>query len=121
MIKLVSLMCRKPGLSMEEFARYYEESHVPLIRELLPFMHDYRRNFVNEIQPPMVSHGQPGREDARTFDVMTEIWFQNLEQYQRMRDALADPAIGQRIADDEANLFDRSTMSSWIVNERRSD
>jgi EthD domain len=120
-IKLVSLMYRKPGMSMADFRAYYEERHAPLIgRLLLPFMTDYRRNYAVEGPLHRSRHMAEDRPVERAFDVLTETTFASREMYQRMLDALADPEIGRVIAADEANLFDRSTMRSYLVEECRS-
>jgi uncharacterized protein (TIGR02118 family) len=118
MIKLVALMNRKPGMTMAEFKEYYEQRHAPLIKELLPFATDYRRNFVVEGQPYRPAHSMPDRPTAPVFDVMTELTFESQEMLQKMLDTLADPAIGKRIAEDEANFLDRTTMRSCLVDER---
>lgn len=120
MIKLVCLMNRKPGLSMKEFVTYYEEHHVPLIDRLLPFHSDYRRNFIVEGSAHRPAHLDPAREDVRDFDVITELIYDTQEDYQKIMDALADPEIGRIIAEDEANFFDRASIRTYVVDERRS-
>ena len=120
MVKLVSLMNRKPGMSMADFIEYYETRHVPLILRLLPFVADYRRNYVLEGPPYHTAHMAPGRSDLRAFDVMTELTFASTEMFGNMVDALSAPEIGRLIAEDEANFLDRMTSRSYLVEERRS-
>src|SRR5262245_28735697 len=119
MIKLVCFMNRKPGMSMEEFKRYYEENHVPLINRLMPFWQDYRRNFVED-REHSAAHMAPGRQTGAMFDVMTELTFASEEMHQKCLDALADPVIGKIVAEDEEKFFDRSSMRTFVVDERRS-
>jgi uncharacterized protein (TIGR02118 family) len=121
MIKLVSLLNRKSGMSMSDFRTYYEERHVPLITRLLPFAVDYRRNFALEEQPYRTAHMAEGRPNDRVFDVMTELTFADMAMFQRMLDTLSDPEIGRLIAEDEANFLDRAASRSYLVEERRSD
>lgn len=119
MIKIVCFMNRKSGMSMDEFKTYYEENHVPLINKLMPFWQDYRRNFVED-REHSAAHMAPGRSQEAMFDVMTELTFENEEMHQKCLEALADPVIGKIVADDEAKFFDRASMRTFVVDERRS-
>ncbi|CAI7979731.1 EthD domain-containing protein [Parafrankia sp. BMG5.11] len=119
MIKIVSLMSRRPGLTMDEFIAYYEEKHVPLVSRLLPFYSDYRRNFAVEGTEHRTGHMAPGRATERLFDVMTELTYESEEMYRKTVDALAGEEIGRIIAEDEARFLDRSSIRTYIVNERR--
>ena len=118
MVKLISLMNRKPGMSMADFIEYYEKRHVPLILRLLPFANDYRRNYALEGSPYQPAHMASGRPADRAFDVMTELTFASMAMFSNMVDALSDPEIGKFIAEDEANFLDRATMRSYLVEER---
>ncbi len=120
MIKLVCFMNRKQGMSMKEFVAYYEERHVPLINRLVPFHSDYRRNFIVDGSTHRPAHLDPARDDTRLFDVMTELIYDTQDDYRKIMDALADPEIGRIIAEDEANFFDRASIRTYVVEERRS-
>ena len=61
MIKAISLLKRKPGISLEEFSKHYEEVHVPLAMRHFPFKR-YARNYV----------ASPGAEELG-FDCITEV------------------------------------------------
>jgi len=66
MIKAISLLKRKPGISLEEFSKHYEEVHVPLAMRHFPFKR-YARNYV----------ASPGAEELG-FDCITEVWFETM-------------------------------------------
>jgi EthD domain len=46
MIKVFGYLKRKPGLSPQEFADYYEHNHVPLVlsKAFMPMV--YKRNYI---------------------------------------------------------------------------
>ncbi len=46
MIKVFGYLKRKPGLSSQEFADYYEQNHVPLVlsKAFVPLV--YKRNYI---------------------------------------------------------------------------
>ena len=114
-IKTIGLLRKRADITREAFIDYYETRHAPLITSLLPGIVEYRRNFcvfegafVNEAAAPF------------DFDVVTEIWFEDRAAYDRAMAVAARPEIAQRIADDEANLFDRAGTRLFVVEERRS-
>ena len=117
MIKLVCLLKKKPGMSREAFVKRYEEGHVPLIEKLLPFYTKYRRSFIiddEKYEPGHVANAAPPERD---FDVITELWFDSRENYEKLLAALADPEIGGLITEDEKDLFDRDKMTMYLLEE----
>jgi len=71
MIKAISFLTRKPGISREEFARHYEEVHAPLALNHFPFKR-YARNYVI---------GDPDA-DVPGFAYITAVWFETIEDYE---------------------------------------
>jgi hypothetical protein len=55
------------------------------------------------------------------FDVITSLVFADMQSYQRAFDTLKRPEIAQRIAEDEEQLFDRSNITAYIVEEHVSE
>ncbi len=106
MIKGMSLIKRKPGLSQEEFSRHYEEVHVPLALRHFPFKR-YVRNYV--ISPPDAE--EPG------FDCITEVWFDTMEDCQAAAEFSISEAY-QVISEDEEKFMDRSKIVAFLVEEK---
>ena len=76
MIKMIGMMKRKPGISPQEFARYWKEEHAPLGFEVLPDdipIRGYIQNCTHR------SEGDPEPE----FDGVVEVWFDDMETFQR--------------------------------------
>jgi uncharacterized protein (TIGR02118 family) len=115
-VKVVTLLKRKPGLSREDFVRYYEARHAVLATELVPGMLDYRRMYIS---PDRAAFGTS--PPALDFDVITSLVFADMQSYQRAFDTLKRPEIAQRIAEDEEHLFDRSNITAYIVEEHVSE
>jgi len=115
MIKAVAFLKSRPGMSRDDFIRYYETRHAPLILSIAPQVCEYRRNF-------LLAEGAilaPGAA-APDFDVVTELWFPDHAAFAAAMSAFTDPVNAQRIAADEQNLFDRSRTRFFIVDERSS-
>lgn len=120
MIKLVALFKFKPGLSRKDGIDYYENRHVPMILELFPdHFIDYRRNYF-ELDRLVVPEHVDAPPPPPASDMMTELWFESQERYDAMIAAMGDPAIGARVAADEANFLDRSSLTMFLVDERRT-
>ena len=113
MLKAIALLTRNADFSREQFIEHYEHTHVPLILRSFPQIREYRRNFVD------LSHvlRAPGITEP-SFDVITEMWFDDRAGYDEMLAAHADPAIGGPVAAD-ANLFlDMSKTVQFLVDLR---
>ncbi len=115
MLKAVVLLKRKEGLTTEQFIDHYENRHVPLVREVLPTIGKYVRNYLDTVS---VSAGrQEGAAPTPYFDVITEIWFEDQVAYQAFVDALSDPDVSGRLQEDEERFLDRSIVQTYSVQE----
>ncbi len=103
MIKQVVLVKFRPDVPRAVLIDRYENDHAPLVRSLLPFFSDYRRNYV--VDHPLVSRG---RDEGPDFDVVTQLWYSDARPLRR---ALADPATETAILESEACLFAPGTMT----------
>ena len=110
--KILMFMKRKPGLSMEQFRDYYENSHVPLALKYSQSVARYVRRYI-EPQP----HAESGTCEELPYDVITELWFDDEATWRGTVDYLANNVMPDEIVTDEANLFDRSTMRFATVVE----
>lgn len=116
MIKHVALMKFRSDVPRADLIDRYEREHVPLVRSLLPFFSDYRRNYVAD--HPMVPRGRDQRDPRQPdFDVATQLWYQDPKQLIALGQALGDPAIEAAILESEARLFDQSTMTILECDE----
>jgi uncharacterized protein (TIGR02118 family) len=105
MIKGMSLVKRKPGLTQEEFSRHYEEVHVPLALNHFRFKR-YVRNYVIKLPDA----------DEPEFDCITEVWFETAEDCQAAAEFSVSEAY-KVIAEDEEKFMDRSKIVAFLVEE----
>jgi|YelNatPaOPRAMG01_1025707.scaffolds.fasta_scaffold36864_2 uncharacterized protein (TIGR02118 family) len=110
MIKSITLIKRKPGLSREQFIHYYEEVHAPLAIKYFPTFKKYVRNYVIPL---------PGSKGP-DFDCITEIWFEDIKAAMAVTAALGDydTEIGRVFLRDEEKFMDRESRISFLVEER---
>ena len=116
MIKVVSPMKRRPGMSIAEFREYYETNH-RLIGEkyLTGFATRYVRRFTNPLPDQLGNLIDP------EFDVILEVWYPDLETFNACLAKLGEPDIAKEIRVDEVKLFDLNYKRSYLVEEFESD
>ena len=114
--KVVTLLRRKPGMSREDFIRHYESRHAVLATRVIPGLIDYRRMYLD---PGRSAFGVPA--DAPGFDVITTLVFADAQAYERAFAAFSEPEVIQQISADEADLFDRSSIRAYVVEEHQSE
>ncbi|WP_340315461.1 EthD domain-containing protein [Rhizorhabdus argentea] len=114
-VKVMCLLRRKPGLSLEEFIEYYENKHVPLILRILPYQADYRRNYVQPGSEIATMDGRPA-----DYDVITEASFATQEDFDKFCVEAAKPQIREIIVADEAKFIDRDNLRFFVVDEFNS-
>jgi uncharacterized protein (TIGR02118 family) len=92
MFKVLSLLKRKPGMSVEDFQHYWRHRHGPLVAD-----HAEVRRYVQ-------SHAlmQGYQKGELLFDGLSEIWFDSAAAFE------AYTRTAGKSADDEENFIDRS-------------
>ena len=116
MIKVVTLLTRKPGMSREAFIEHYETHHRKIGEKYLSgFAVKYQRRYLQ-------SAGFRGQEGATLpFDVLMEIWYPDQDTLDAALAVLSTDEAQAEIMADEERLFDRDLIRSYTVEEYESD
>jgi len=129
MIKVVTLLFRKPGLTAEQFCHDYETRHRLLGEKYLrPHAVRYCRRY-----PKVAGSSQPAEGSSQfakdsqqrqrpgpDFDVMMEVWFEDEQSLQAAMAAMSTPEARVELEADELLLFDRGRTLSFTVEEFES-
>jgi uncharacterized protein (TIGR02118 family) len=107
MIKIVTLITKKDGLTQEEFSRYWEQEHGPLVMKLLPGVKRYVQN--HAVRRPI------GRD--LQIDGIVELWFEDAESSRAAADFLKSDE-GKALRDDEDKFLDRSKTVFFTADEK---
>ncbi len=106
MIKSLSLLTRKPGMSIEAFRKVWLEEHAPMVRSV-PDVRRYVLSF------PLA---EPTRPDVPTpevkCDAIAELWYDSLDD---LRHAMATPEA-KRLHDDGATFIGR--IKTYTIEEK---
>ena len=115
MFKVMVMIKRKRGMSMQDFIQYYETKHAPLGASKVPNLKRYVRHFIrpfgNEIY---------GADSEPPYDVLTEIWFDDEADFKRGMAYLSDPETAAIIGADEEQLFERSSIRFMIMEDHET-
>lgn len=105
MIKSLSLLTRKPGLTIEAFRKVWLEEHAPMVRSV-PEVRRYVLSF------PLA---EPRRPDVPTPDIqcdaIAELWYDDMEA---LRKAAASPAM-KRVTDNGALYL--GSIKTFVMEE----
>lgn len=116
MIKLITLLKRKPGMTLEEFIEYYEGNH-RLIGE--KYLRGHASHYVRRYLHPTPDPASGELREA-DYDVLMEIWFPDQTAFEAAMVAVTQPEAAREIAEDEARLFDPAKRSTFTVEEFES-
>ena len=115
MIKVVTLLSRKPGMSREAFIEHYETHHRKIGEKYLGgFAVKYQRRYLQSAGFREQEGGAP------PFDVLMEIWYPDQNALNGALAVLSTDDAQAEIAADEARLFDRDLIRSYTVEEYES-
>lgn len=105
LLKRISFIKRKPGMTREAFSRYWKDVHGPLAVKL-PGLRRY-----------VQCHALPA-EDGRetTYDGAVELWFDSLAD---LHYALASPEYRDAAQPDAANFVDPDNVMTLLTDEYR--
>jgi uncharacterized protein (TIGR02118 family) len=103
-VKLIYCISKKPELSVEEFQRYWRETHGPIAGRI-PGL---RRYVQCHVVPELYGDRQP------PYDGAAELWFDDLDA---MRIAMKSPEVAAAL-EDEKNFIDHSRVASFVTIEK---
>lgn len=104
MVKLIYCISKKPDLSVEEFQRYWRETHGPIAGRI-PGL---RRYVQCHVVPELYGRQSPA------YDGAAELWFDDLGA---LRTAMQS-AETRAALEDEKNFIDHSRVASFVTEEK---
>lgn len=117
MIKQVSMMKRRPGLSMEAFIEAYENHHAKIGEALFTKARRFVRRYVQPQKNPLT-----GQIVELDFDVIMEIWWDKQEDFEEaMASLAANPDAIAAASESGARIFASSSNPACTVVEYDSD
>lgn len=113
MYKVIILINRRKGMSMEDFIDYYENGHAPLATPMLLNVRRYARNFLHPFDNATYRADTTGSPD-----VVTELWYDTEADFRAAIENLTKPENAAILQADEEKLFDRSSIRFMVVEDK---
>ena len=107
MIKVVTLLKRKPGLSSDDFSRYWREQHAPLALHDHPVMIKYVQN-----------HGIILPSGDQEYDGIAETYWPDMDTFQKAVEEMLTTEKGQNHIADLDKFVDLEKMVSIVTEEK---
>lgn len=104
--KVLLFLKRRPGMSVEAFRDYYENTHSKLGEKYSRGLLRYIRRYLD-----------PVGEEELPFDVITELWVSDRATADAIAAQTAKNAPPPDVLEDEKRLFDRSNLRVATVVE----
>lgn len=105
MIKSISLIHRRPGLTKEQFYDYWENQHGPLAAANIPGLKKYVQNHFLTV-PGFKYEG----------DGVVEMWYDTVEDFKKSLEFLQSDA-GKHIAADGDSIATMNDGFFWVTEE----
>lgn len=116
---MVFTVRRRPGLSREDFWRYWYDSHGPLVRSHAEALRVRRYVQTHPLQDEVNALLARGRgSEPEQYDGVAELWWDSLEDF---RAAAATPegrAAAAALLADERTSLDLPSSPLWLGEER---
>jgi uncharacterized protein (TIGR02118 family) len=96
---------RKPGMTSEDFKRYWKDVHAPLAARMIPGLRKY-------VQDHFISLPERHYEG----DGIVEMWWDDLEAHQKFL-AWVRTEAGRGLREDGDKFTDMSKSKVWLVEE----
>jgi uncharacterized protein (TIGR02118 family) len=104
LVKVFTLLKRKPGISLADFRQYWLETHGPLVSSL-PGVRRYLQCHVND--------GLYAIGESR-FDGVEQVWFDDTRSIEKMMDS---PQYKEKVLPDLANFVELKYVFSLVADE----
>lgn len=118
--KLVFLLKRKPGITVEQFREHYENSHVKLAQKYIGhLLTGYHRNYPTFalLNPSEQAPGTTPTPYAFGYDAVVEMRVRDDAAVEEIGRIFNDPAIQPILAEDELHFLDRAETVMLVCEE----
>jgi uncharacterized protein (TIGR02118 family) len=117
MVKLVFCLRRKPGMSREEFQRYWRDIHAPLVAGHAAALGIQRYVQSHTMTTPVNAVLRASRGGPDEFDGVAELWWDSIDDLAAGSSSDAGQAAGAALLEDERKFIDLASSPLYLVEE----
>ncbi len=117
MIKLLFCLHRREGMGLDEFQRYWRDTHAPLVQQHAAAL-GIVRYVQNHTRPsPEADAVRASRNAPEPYDGVAEIWFQDAGAITASADTPEGLAAAIALFEDEARFIDHARSPIFLAEE----
>jgi len=117
MVKMVMCLCRREGMTREEFQDYWLNNHGPFFVENAGAMRAKKYVQSHTLNTPLNEGMRSSRGMQPEYDGVAEVWFDSEEDLLEAMSSAEGQKLGAALLEDEGNFIDHSKSSAFIVRE----
>ncbi len=118
MVKLVYCLRRLPHLSLQEFQRYWRETHGPLVRERAGALRIRRYVQVHTLDSAANDVLRQSRDGSgEAFDGVAELWWESADDLAAATATPEGQQAGRELLEDERHFIDFSGSVMFVAEE----
>jgi len=119
MIKLTFCLRRRPDLSREEFYRYWEHEHGPLVQANAEILGIRRYQQVHTLDDNALHTSLQKRNGGapEPYDGIAEVWVDDVEAFRSGSQSSQGRMAAKQLLEDEARFIDLANSPMWLGNE----
>lgn len=118
MFKMIYCLRRKPGLSREDFQRYWRDQHAPLVRRHAPSLGVRRYAQSHTVDVPMLAMVPAARgSTGQDYDGVAELWWDSREALFAALATDAAQRASRELLEDEATFIDLANSPVFFAEE----
>lgn len=119
MIKVTFCLRRRPDLSPEEFYRYWEDEHGPLVQSRAEVLGIRKYQQVHTLAEPELHAALQARNGGapEPFDGIAEVWVDSVEAFRGGTGTPEARQAARELREDEANFIDLPNSPMWLGQE----
>jgi uncharacterized protein (TIGR02118 family) len=116
-IKFVYCLRRLPHLSLEEFQRYWRETHGPIVRERARVLGIKRYVQVHTLDDPANELLRESRSGSEPYDGVAELWWESRDAMMQATASEEGQRAAAELLEDERNFIDFGRSALWLAEE----
>ena len=117
MIRMTYVLRRLPGMSLEDFQRYWHDVHGPLVAGFSTAMGVRRYVQVHTLDDPTYKAAREARGMLEAYDGVAELWWDSVEKLTESGASEQGQEASERLLEDEKNFIDFSRSSLWFATD----
>ncbi len=116
-MKLVFCLHRLPGLSREEFHKYWKDTHAPLVRRCTEALGIQRYVQLHTREDPLNEALRASRGAPEAYDGIAELWWKSRDAMEEALASAEGQEAGRILLEDERCFIDLSRSPIWLAEE----